>query len=77
MLEFVHRERRMKICLSFLLEDAVPTEHFKDEESYRKSRAYTHIHGIKTNAKYVVVNGKRHKVNHGKKKSVRKRVAGK
>jgi hypothetical protein len=55
----------------------VPTEHFKDEESYRKSRAYTHIHGIKTNAKYVVVGGKKHKVKHSKKKSAHKKVSAK
>jgi len=45
---------------------SVPTEHFKSKEAYRKSRAYTHIHGIPTHAKDVVVAGKRHKVKHGK-----------
>ena len=45
----------------------MPTEHFKSEEAYRKSRAYTHMHGIKTHAKAVVVGGKRHKVRHSKK----------
>lgn len=45
----------------------MPTEHFKNEEAYRKSRAYTHIHGIPTHAVEVVVGGKRHKVKHGKK----------
>lgn len=43
----------------------MPTEHFKSEEAYRKSRSYTHIHGIKTHAKDVVVAGKKHKVEHG------------
>ncbi len=46
----------------------MPTEHFKSDEAYRKSRAYTHIHHIPTHAKYVVVAGKKHKVKHGKKK---------
>jgi hypothetical protein len=43
----------------------MPTERFKSEEAYRRSRAYTHIHGIPTHAKYVVVAGKKHKVQHG------------
>lgn len=47
----------------------MPTEHFKDEEAYRKSRAYTHIHGIPTHAVDVVVGGKKHKVKHSKIKS--------
>ena len=55
----------------------MPTEHFKDEEAYRKSRAYTHTHGIKTHAKYVVVNGRKHKVKHGKKKTAHKKVSAK
>lgn len=47
----------------------MPTEHFKSKEAYRKSRAYTHIHGIPTHAVDVVVAGKKHKVDHsGKKK---------
>ena len=50
----------------------MPTEHFKDAEAYRKSRAYTHIHGIPTHAESVVVGGKRHKVKHGKRTSRRK-----
>ena len=41
-----------------------PTEHFKSEEAYRKYRAYTHIHGIPTHAKDVVVAGRKHKVKH-------------
>jgi hypothetical protein len=45
----------------------MPTEHFKSEEAYRKSRAYTHIHGISTHAKEVVVGGRKHKVKHSKK----------
>jgi hypothetical protein len=57
----------------------MPTEHYKSEEDYRKSRAYVHLHGIKTHAKYVVVGGKRHKVKHAGKKKVeasrRKRFA--
>ena len=55
----------------------MPTESYRDEESYRKSRAYTHTHGIKTHAKYVVVNGRKHKVKHGKKKSAHKKVSAK
>lgn len=50
-----------------------PTENFKSKEAYRKSRAYTHIHGIPTNAKDVVVAGKKHKVKHGKRKSGRRK----
>ena len=45
----------------------MPTERFKDEESYRKYRAYTHIHGIPTHAKDVVVGGRKHKVHHSRK----------
>jgi len=45
----------------------VPTEHFKSKEAYRKYRAYTHIHGIQTHAKDVVVAGRKHKVHHSKK----------
>lgn len=44
----------------------MPTEHFKSKEAYRKSRAYTHIHGIPTHAVDVVVAGKKHKVKHRK-----------
>lgn len=39
-------------------------EHFKSEESYRKYRAYKHIHGIPSHAKEVIVAGKRHRVKH-------------
>lgn len=46
----------------------MPTEHFKNKESYRKYRAYVHIHGIPTHAKSVVVGGKRHKVKHEQRK---------
>lgn len=46
----------------------MPTEHFKDAESYRKYRAYVHLHDIPTHATNVVVAGKKHKVKHGKKK---------
>jgi hypothetical protein len=53
----------------------MPTEHFKSEEAYRKSRAYTHIRGIPTHAKYVVVAGKKHKVDHSKKKAKKKKAA--
>lgn len=42
----------------------MPTEKFKSKEKYRKYLAYTHIHGIKTHAKNVVVAGKKHKVKH-------------
>lgn len=55
----------------------MPTENFKDAESYRKYRAYVHIHGIPTHAKRVCVHGKCYKVKHGKKKSGRNRIAGK
>jgi len=50
----------------------MPTEHFKDEEAYRKWNAYRHIHDIPApNLKTAVVGGKAHKVKHGK--SSRKR----
>lgn len=52
----------------------MPTEHFKSEEAYRKSRAYTHIHGIPTHAKYVVVGKKKHKVKHSVKSKVKKKA---
>lgn len=42
------------------------TEHFKNSESYRKYRAFTHIHHIPTSAREVVVGGKRHAVKHSK-----------
>jgi hypothetical protein len=51
----------------------MPTEHFKDAEAYRKSRAYTHIHHIPTHATSVVVGGKRHKVQHAKRTSKKSR----
>jgi hypothetical protein len=47
----------------------MPTEHFKTEEDYRKSRAYAHIHGIPTHAKEVIVGGRKHKVQHSKRSS--------
>lgn len=50
----------------------MPTEHFKSEDAYRRYRAYTHIHGIKTHAKRVCVAGKCHAVKHGKKKAGRR-----
>jgi hypothetical protein len=43
-------------------------EHFKNKETYRKSRAYQHIHGIPTHAKEVFVGGKKHVVKHGESK---------
>lgn len=52
----------------------MPTEHFKSEEAYRKSRAYTHIHGIPTHAKYVVVGKKKHEVKHSVKSKVKKKA---
>jgi hypothetical protein len=46
----------------------VPTETYRSPEAYRKARAYTHIHGIKTHAKRVCIKGHGcHKVQHGKK----------
>jgi len=51
----------------------MPTEHFKNEEAYRKSRAYTHIHGIPTHAESVVVGGRNHKVKHSKRGSRKSR----
>jgi len=45
----------------------MPIDHFESAESYRKSRAYKHIHGIKSRATHVVVAGKKHKVKHSKK----------
>lgn len=50
----------------------MPVEHFKDKEAYRKYRAYTHIHGIPTHAREVVVGGKRHEVRHSKRESRRR-----
>jgi hypothetical protein len=47
----------------------MPTEHFRSKEAYRKSRAYTHIHGIPTHAREVVVAGHKHKVKHSKSKN--------
>lgn len=55
-------------CIQVSLGPNMPIEHFKSAESYRKYRAYTHIHGIPTHAKNVVVAGKKHKVKHGSKK---------
>jgi len=49
-----------------------PTEHFENAEKYRKYRAYTHIHGIPTHAKNVVVAGKEHKVKHSEKNGKKK-----
>jgi len=46
----------------------MPTEHYRSKEAYRKARAYTHIHGIPTRAKEVVVAGKKHKVKHRERK---------
>jgi hypothetical protein len=52
----------------------MPTEHFKSEEAYRKWNAYRHIHGIKApHLKTAVVAGKRHKVQHTRKKRRNKR----
>jgi hypothetical protein len=45
----------------------MPVERFKNKEAYRKWTAYRHIHGIAApNLKEVIVGGKRHKVQHGK-----------
>jgi hypothetical protein len=63
----VHGSRRGETTAGHRRTDRVPTEHFKSKEAYRKSRAYTHIHGIPTHAKEVVVGGKKHKVKHSKK----------
>ena len=47
----------------------MPTEHFKDEEAYRKWNAYRHIHDIPApHLKTAVVAGKAHKVKHTKKR---------
>jgi len=51
----------------------MPTEHFQDAEKYRKYRAYVHMHGIPTHAKYVVVGKKKHKVKHSVKRKSRKK----
>jgi len=56
----------------------MPTERFRSKEAYRKYRAYTHIHGIKTHAKRVCIGKSCHTVKHsnkrkGKKRSARKR----
>ena len=50
----------------------MPTEYFRSKEDYRRSRAYTHIHGIPTHAKEVVVGGRKHKVRHSSKRSRRR-----
>lgn len=50
-----------------------PTDYFRSKEAYRKFNAYTHIHGIPTHAKDVVIAGKRHKVKHSGKRT-RKRT---
>jgi hypothetical protein len=68
----------------------MPTETYRSEEAYRKSRAYTHIHGIPTHAEKVCIKGRGcRKVEHGKlkkrklgaartqKRTQRKSVAGK
>lgn len=52
------------------------TEHFKSPESYRKYRAYTHIHGIKTHARDVIVAGRRHRVHHSMPRSKDRRRGG-
>lgn len=47
----------------------MPTETYRSEEAYRKSRAYTHLHGIPTHAKRVCIKGKGcHEVKHGQRK---------
>jgi hypothetical protein len=54
----------------------MPTETYRSEEAYRKSRAYTHIHGIKTHAEKVCIKGKGcHKVQHSTKRKSKKRAA--
>jgi hypothetical protein len=53
----------------------MPVEHFKSEEAYRKSRAYTHIHGIPTHAKRVCIKGKCHDVDHSHKRKAKKKTA--
>jgi hypothetical protein len=51
----------------------MPTETYRSEEAYRKARAYTHIHGIKTHAEKVCIKGHGcHKVRHGTKGNKRK-----
>lgn len=55
----------------------MPTETYKSEDAYRRARAYTHIHGIKTHAKTVCVKGHGcHAVKHRERgKAVRKSVS--
>jgi len=55
----------------------MPVEHFKSAEAYRRSRAYTHVHGIATHAKRVCIKGEGcHTVKHGqKRKQGKKRVS--
>lgn len=51
----------------------MPVETYRSEEAYRKARAYTHIHGIKTHAEKVCIKGKGcHKVKHGGKPKKRR-----
>ena len=53
----------------------MPTEHFKSKDAERRYNAYTHIHGIPTHAKYVVVGKKKHKVKHAVKRKAKKKKA--
>lgn len=47
-------------------------ERFRSKESYRKSRAYQHIHGIKTSAKRVRIAGRLHTIRHTRARSRKK-----
>jgi hypothetical protein len=54
----------------------MPVETYRSKEAYRKDRAYTHIHGIKTHADKVCIKGNGcHKVNRSTKAKKRKTAA--
>ena len=53
----------------------MPVEHFRSKDAERRYNAYTHIHGIPTHAKYVVVGKKKHKVKHAVKRKAKKKKA--
>jgi hypothetical protein len=54
----------------------MPVEHFRSKEDHRRSRAYTHIHGIRTHASRVCVKNEGcHEVKHSAKKARRKAPA--
>lgn len=52
----------------------MPLEHFKNKEDYRRWTAYRHMHDIAApHLKEVDVGGKRYKVNHSKRRKLRRK----